>query len=114
MEDPLNPEWRIVRDVEPRSRRVTSESEDESLSAPGRVDATRNIPAATEVAAGGSERTTEPILGVDVAHVLAHEESNDEAGHDDLDHVDDIIEEEVVPVDDSEFHYHGRDFLDNL
>ena len=82
----------IVRDVEPRSRRVTGESEEGSLSAPGRNDATINVSGATHPLGEGSEQVQEPVLEADVAHVIAHVEEDDEGGHDIY---DDIQEESV-------------------
>ena len=91
IDDPIDPDWRIVRDVEPRSRRFMEETDAESLSAPGPVNATMNAGVHRGEAPSLSAEDTEPILPVDVEHVLAHEESDDDAPYADLDHTDDII-----------------------
>ncbi|KAG0504774.1 hypothetical protein M758_2G127700 [Ceratodon purpureus] len=97
IEDLRNPEWRIVCHVEPRSRRNTTDSDDEILRAPGREDAAINIAVDNNDQEEELRRASEAVLDVDVAHVLAHEESDDEIAHEDVDHAEDFDEELNIP-----------------
>ena len=83
--DPLNPRWKVVRDVEPRSQRINLESLEETLSALGRRDATMNINLGLPGLEEGVVLEAEPVLEVDVAHVVAHEERDDKNAHLDVD-----------------------------
>ena len=94
--DPLNPGWKVFRDVEQRSGRVDLGSSEETLSAPGRRDATVNINHATTGEGEDLERGAEPVLEVDdVAQVLAHVEHDDEAAHLEMDHEEALDEDDV-------------------
>ena len=78
---------------------------DESLSAPGRNDATSNVAANLRRNGNDLVDTVEPVLYADVAHVLAHEEEDDEGGHDDIDESNEDTDEEEAEntvVDDSQ------------
>lgn len=86
-----DPEWKIVRYKDPRSRRVIGEVPESSLSAPGRPDATVH---ATRFDRTEEEFRTEPVAvhHVDVDHVMAHEEPDDDLGYADTDHQDNLSE----------------------
>lgn len=117
IQDPLDSDWRIVRDVEPRSCRVTANTEEEPLSAPGRADATTNLSNPTDVHPVENDPMREPVLEADVAHVLAHEESNDEGGHEEDDDEDGGTEEEDNSEscgNDTELQHGLEDFADYL
>lgn len=97
VDDPEDPEWKVVRYKDPRSRRVTGGLPEASLSAPGRPNATFYVNAI-----GGRDQNighvsetvleAEPVLDADVEHVMAHEESDDDHAYDDVDHEDDLSE----------------------
>ncbi|KAG0573462.1 hypothetical protein KC19_VG180400 [Ceratodon purpureus] len=93
IEDLRNPEWRIVCNVESRWRRNTTDLDDETLRAPGRLDAAINIAVVNNNRHDELRRASEAVLHVDVEHVLAHEEPDDEIAHEDVDHADDFDEE---------------------
>ena len=112
----MDPDWRIVRDVEPRSRRITLESEEESLSAPGCNDATRNLFGDRNPHGDGDGEGLHPVLEADVAHVIAHEEADNEGGHKD----DNEIEEDSndnegdgLHVEDSELPAGAENVIDD-
>ena len=85
MQDPNDPDWKVVIDVEPRARRVKKDSTDERLSAPGRADATVNFCRSDSSSGRRGEFVTKPVRNVDVAHVMADAECDEEAAHADMD-----------------------------
>ena len=94
MDDPLDPEWKVVRYKDPRSRRVEGGLAEATLSAPGREEAT-DVRRQARDADPGSEVRGDPILEADVVHVMAHEEDDDEAAYDDDDHFDSDSDDDV-------------------
>ena len=93
MDDVCDPEWKIVRQIEPRSRRVTSEQGGETLSAAGRVDAVllSNVRGDNVVEGPGGE-IPQPIPAAMVDQVMAEEALDEE----------DTLQEETDPVDEME------------
>ena len=94
VEDPVDRGWKIVRHVEPRSRRVTGEDDGGLLSAPGRSDAVHNVNGRRE---DSPERAQPPqrVLAADVDQVVAHFETDvDDVAHADLDYADDDVADE--------------------
>lgn len=91
IDDPEDPGWKVVRYKDPSSRRVTGGLQEASLSAHGRPDATFSVNSV-----GGRDQSvdpvSEPVLEVDVEHVMAHEEADDNLAYDDVDHHDDLSE----------------------
>ena len=112
MADVGNPDWKVVCDVEPRPKRITTESKEESLSAPGRADATEHLGNYNVASQPLDEPQPKAVLEADVAHVVAHEESNDEAAYLEEDHKDayDTKEDEVEPPQ-AEIGVQLQDFL---
>ena len=84
---------------------MTAETEEQSLSAPGRNDAT--IYASGNRGSRGPDRDEgfQPVLEADVAHVVAHEERDDEGGHAD----DDEVNEDFEDDEEEDFDVHMND-----
>ena len=96
VDDPYEPEWKVVRYKNPRSRRVVDSLSQSSLSAPGRLNATqilRRDDARSELEAPA---IAELVLRADIQHVEAHEENDDDAAYDDMD-LQDVSDEEEEP-----------------
>ena len=92
--DVTDPDWKIVRQREPRSRRVTAELVGETLSASGSVDAAVMSafarPMEGEVP---TEQVAQPILAALVEQVMAEEElEEDDAPYNEADDVEDMDE----------------------
>ena len=103
MDDPYDNEWKVVRYKDPRSRRVIDALSEGSASAPGRLNATRNLQRARRDDILPPDLQPEPVLQADVEHVMAHEEDNDDAAYLEVDHrdlADDEPEEGPVGVED--------------
>ena len=101
VDDPYNPEWKVVIQKEPRSRRVTSLEVENSLSPSGRTHATRELLRPELPNEGTVPDPPAPIREADVEHVMAHEESDEEPGYEDIDCNDDDgldFESEAVMV----------------
>ena len=94
VQDPHDPDRQVVVDVEPRARRIAADSSEERLSAPGRADATVNISRGVFSEGQGHEFVTVPVRDVNVAHVLAQEERDEEADHAEMD-FDDVPNKEA-------------------
>ena len=101
VQDTNDPDWKIVVDVEPRARRVTKDSSDERLTAPGRSDATVNLCRGSSSNERGGDFVSEAVRDVDIAHVLANEERDDKAAHAEMD-FDDAQNGDVDNHDDPE------------
>ena len=86
MNDPVDPEWKVVRYKDPRSRRVVDSLSERSLSAPGRQFATLDLNRAGMREVHRGQARPEPVLEADVQHVNAHVEHDDEAAHNDIEH----------------------------
>ena len=106
IDDVTDPEWKIVRQREPRSRRVTSEMGGETLSAAGRVNAAVQPVGLRPVCAEGStEEVPQPIPAAIVEQVMAEEdvdeEDNPNAETDDCDEIEEIeVQERTLPSND--------------
>lgn len=83
IEDPNDPDWKIVRHIEPRARRVTAERDDEVLSAPGHPVSSHNARLPDEAVIANGPPPGVPVLEVDVEHVMAYEEPDEETAYDD-------------------------------
>ena len=94
VDDPINPEWKIVRYKEPRSRRVTGDIAESSLSARGRDNATFQNQPEEEREVPVDEVPAALVLAADVVHVMAHEEDDNEFAYVEMDHRDVISDNE--------------------
>ncbi|KAG0571404.1 hypothetical protein KC19_VG008900 [Ceratodon purpureus] len=74
--------------VEPRSRRVVFGTGEPPMGAAGRVDATRNIGADVQSIRREASTHAEPVPQADLIQVLAQEERDNDAAHDDTQHID--------------------------
>ena len=92
VDDVLEAGWKVVRHKEPRSKRVISDSDTETLSAAGHIDATTFLPDRIARHAGDRvEVDAEPILAADVEQVSAHrEEEYHENADADMEEVDEV------------------------
>lgn len=97
VDDPYDPEWKVVRYKDPRSRRVIGGIAEASLSAPGRGDAT-HMSTSSEQVNGSPKRHLEPILEANVVHVMAHEEVDEEAAYEEVDHMESESDDESAPT----------------
>ncbi|KAG0573543.1 hypothetical protein KC19_VG186900 [Ceratodon purpureus] len=93
-QDPHNLKWTAVTAVEPRSRRITSESGEETLTAPRRADAIENVRNTYSYPERSDEHFAEPVLKVDVAHILAHREVDEEAPYLEMDEEETMIKKD--------------------
>ena len=98
VDDPLNPELKVVRYKEPRARRIEGGIAEASLSAPGRQEAT-GISHVMEDAIPEAVGIRDPILEADVVHVMAHEEQDDEAAYEEEDHFESDSDEDIPNVE---------------
>ena len=120
IDDPLDPDWKVVRYKDPRSARVTGGVTEATLSAPGREDAT-HIGQSSYEDDGSGDRPHEPVLEADVVHVVAHEEMDEEAAYMEEDHVEPESDDDTGPVGgaasanarDAEEPVHVRDVIDD-
>lgn len=94
VDDPINPEWKIVRYKEPRSRRVTGDIAESSLSARGRDNATFQNQPEEEREVPVDEVPAALVLAADVVHVMAHEEDDVEQAYMEMDHRDEMSDTE--------------------
>ena len=93
VDDPYDPEWKVVIHKDPRSRRVTSLEVETTLTAPGRAVVTAEIRRPELPNEDTLPAQPAPVLEADVEHVIAHEESDDEAAYEDVDHEEDDVPE---------------------
>ena len=100
VDDVNDPEWKVVRLKEPRSRRATEADDDGNLSAAGSLHSTRNIVRHVSANIDPNIATVESVSRVDVEDVIASEETGeDDAAFEDVDHVEDggrLDEEDIV------------------
>ena len=112
VDDVCDPEWKVVIQKGPRSKRVVAGSDEGTLSAAGHIDATTFLPGRAAQQGGEElEVDAEPVLGAHVEQVLAHQEDDlPEAAYADTDHVDEVEEDddpdynveddtEAIPID---------------
>lgn len=98
MDDVTDPDWKVVRVKEPRSRRVTAADDDGNLSAAGSLHSTRNIMRHVPSDMNPNSVPGESIPRVELDQVMACEEpGEDGAAFEDVDHDDDS-----VPLDEAE------------
>ena len=91
VDDDSEPEWKVVVYRECRSRRTVYTSCSEGLSATGRVDAIRNMNGSSSLHRRNEAAAT--ILAIDVEHINAHVERDDEARHVDINLLEDKDDE---------------------
>ncbi|KAG0595825.1 hypothetical protein M758_UG201200 [Ceratodon purpureus] len=94
VDDPINPEWKVVRYKEPRSSRVTGGIAETSLRAPGRDNAIVQDEPEEEREVPIDKVTVAPVLAADVVHVMAHEEDDVEQAYMEMDHRDEMSDTE--------------------
>ncbi|KAG0594129.1 hypothetical protein M758_UG050400 [Ceratodon purpureus] len=114
VDDPYAPEWKVVRYKIPRSRRITGDIVESSLSAPGRVDATYSMKPPRPPDNNEAEFVPEPVLFADVVDVMADQEVDEEAAYADLDHADIQSDNDDLPDgDDGDTAIPADDVLDD-
>ena len=91
VDDDNDPEWKVVVYKECRSRRIVYTSCSEGLSVAGRVDVTRNVNGSSSLHRRDEAAAT--ILATDVEHINAYVERDDEAGHVDINLLEDEDDE---------------------
>ena len=102
VDDRYDPEWKVVRYKNPRSRRVTDALSEGSLSAPGQPNATRVAQRHRRPDANQDAQQSEHVSIAIVQEVMTSVETNDNAAYHEVDHEDVSDDEPPEPPLESE------------